>query len=123
MGRGANRGERGQLSGGDQTAPMLTVIVDRDGTVRLPREIRARYGIKKGDEVTIRAGETGILVQTLDQRIKAAQEYFRSIVPHEVCLSDELIAERRREAAAEEREFRRDCRKARATALPPKPRK
>jgi len=90
-----------------------------DGIVRLPREVRERYGIKRGDRLSITATASCIRVQTLDQSIKAAQEYFRSFAPGR-CLSEELIAERRREAEAQEREFQRDSRMGHTAALPPK---
>jgi len=43
----------------------------------------------------------GIRITTLREAIRQAQHYFASLAPPEVCMSEELLRERREEAASE----------------------
>ena len=53
----------------------------------------------------VKGGEIHLL--TREQAMKKVQDWFCSIVPRGLSLADELIQERRAEAAREEREFYR----------------
>ena len=76
--------------------------VDGAGRVRIPAEIRKRLGLKPGATVTIMEGPSGrIILEPAMALLREAQEYFRSIAPAGVLWSDELIAERRKEARRE----------------------
>ena len=76
--------------------------VDGTGRVLIPAEIRKRLGMKPGATVTITEGPSGrIVLEPALTLLREAQEYFRSIAPASVLWSDELIAERRKEAQRE----------------------
>ena len=73
--------------------------VDDAGRVLIPAEIRKRLGMKPGVTVTITEGPSGrIILEPALALLREAQEYFQSIAPAGVLWSDELIAERRKEA-------------------------
>jgi AbrB family looped-hinge helix DNA binding protein len=79
--------------------------VDGTGRVLIPAEIRKRLGMKPGAMVTITEGPSGrIVLEPALALLREAQEYFRSIAPAGVLWSDELIAERRKEARREAEE-------------------
>jgi AbrB family looped-hinge helix DNA binding protein len=76
--------------------------VDGTGRVLIPAEIRKRLGMKPGATVTITEGPSGrVVLEPALALLREAQEYFRSIAPASVLWSDELIAERRKEAQRE----------------------
>jgi AbrB family looped-hinge helix DNA binding protein len=76
--------------------------VDGRGRVLIPAEIRKRAGVNPGATVTITEGPSGrIVLEPALALLREAQEYFRSIAPASVLWSDELIAERRKEARRE----------------------
>jgi AbrB family looped-hinge helix DNA binding protein len=76
--------------------------VDSTGRVLIPAEVRKRLGMKPGATVTITEGPSGrIVVEPALALLREAQEYFQSIAPASVLWSDELIAERRKEARRE----------------------
>jgi antitoxin PrlF len=85
-------------------------IADR-GRMVLPAEVRERLKIKDGDWLTLILEADGVIKMLTgkvwtDNFLKVMRHAARHIPPGRR-LSDELIAERRREAAKEEREFRR----------------
>ena len=76
--------------------------VDGRGRVLIPAEIRKRAGMKPGATVTITEGPSGrVVLEPAEALLREAQEYFRSVAPANVLWSDELIAERRKEARRE----------------------
>jgi AbrB family looped-hinge helix DNA binding protein len=76
--------------------------VDGTGRVLIPAEIRKRLGMKPGATVTITEGPSGrVVLEPALALLREAQEYFRSIAPASALWSDELIAERRKEAQRE----------------------
>ena len=76
--------------------------VDGTGRVLIPAEIRKRLGMKPGATVTITEGPSGrIVLEPALAVLREAQEYFQSLAPASVFWSDELIAERRKEARRE----------------------
>jgi AbrB family looped-hinge helix DNA binding protein len=83
-------------------AELVRTRIDRQGRIVIPAEVRERAGLKPGDVVTIAADETGLTLRTHQQAIRALQELARRHVPKGVSLADELIAERRAEAARED---------------------
>ena len=74
------------------------------GRIVIPAEFREALGLAVGDEVRLRLDDGEIRIFTLDHAIRQAQELVRRYVPEGVSLVDELIAERRAEAAREEAE-------------------
>jgi AbrB family looped-hinge helix DNA binding protein len=76
--------------------------VDGTGRVLIPAVIRNRAGMKSGATVIITEGPSGrVVLEPAMALLREAQEYFRSIAPADVLWSDELVAERRKEARRE----------------------
>jgi len=94
----------------EQPVGFRVTIADR-GRMVLPAEVRERLKIKDGDWLTLVLEPDGVIKMLTgrvwtDTFLKIMRHAARHI-PRSRRLSDELIAERRREAAKEEREFRR----------------
>lgn len=79
--------------------------VQRAGRVTVPLEIRKALNIEEGDKVTFRHENGEIKLVTQKQRLDEAYALLRSYIPASTSLVDELIQERREEAAREEREY------------------
>lgn len=77
------------------------VKVAEGGRIVIPAEYRKCLGVEIGDDVIVQLGDGELRLFTLDEAIKRAQEMVRRYVPEGVSLVDELIAERRAEAARE----------------------
>lgn len=75
--------------------------VDASGRIVIPAESRLRKQLKEGDVLVVEEDDAGVHLRTLDEAIRAAQAYFQGVIPNDVRLVDELIAERRAEAARE----------------------
>ena len=75
--------------------------VSEGGRIAIPAGVRRKLGIEVGDEVLLRLEDGELRVFTVDHAIRRAQEIVRRYVPPDVSLADELIAERRAEAARE----------------------
>jgi AbrB family looped-hinge helix DNA binding protein len=67
----------------------------------IPADYRRSLGIKPGDEVVLLLRDGEVRMLTPAAAIKAAQALVRDHVPKSRRLSDELIRERRAEAARE----------------------
>src|SRR5437870_9480978 len=76
-----------------------------DGRVVIPAPLRHRLGLKPGDRVVIDAEEDSLRLRSYAQVLEDVQEYFRPFAKPGVSIVDELIAERRAEAAREEAEL------------------
>ena len=78
------------------------VRVDGTGRILIPADLRKRAGMKPGATVTITEGPSGrVVLEPALALLREAQDYFRSIAPAGALWSDELIAERRKEARRE----------------------
>jgi AbrB family looped-hinge helix DNA binding protein len=77
------------------------VKVGIDGRVVIPAEIRQRAGIGPGDELVIDADGAGVRLRTLHQAVAAAQAFFSDGLASGTLVSEELIRDRRAEAARE----------------------
>lgn len=78
------------------------------GKIVIPAELRRELGIKDGDSLVFERGENGSLeLKTYGQVVKEVQAAFRAMRPagKSGSVVDELIAERRAEAAKEDAEF------------------
>lgn len=71
------------------------------GRIVVPAEFRRALGLAPGDEVILRLEGGELRVLTRAQAIRRAQETVRRYVPAGRPLVDELLEERRREAAEE----------------------
>lgn len=84
-------------------AAYAVTMADR-GRLVLPAEVRERLNIREGDRLTLRIDPDGtIRLQTAAAFARSLRGMFKHLAPGR-SLVDELIAERRREAAMEERE-------------------
>lgn len=75
--------------------------VTQGGRIVIPAEMRRRLGIEVGEDVSIALDGESLRIVTQKESIKRAQELVRKMIPEDVSLVDELIADRRREAANE----------------------
>ena len=75
-----------------------------DGGVFLPTELLAEMGFGADDRLLIRAAKDQAEIISTDAGMRRLREELRRLVPPGVSLVDELIAERRAEAAREEAE-------------------
>ena len=85
----------------DDTMPSVKVRLGPDGRVVIPAAIREALGLKEGDVLFARLEGGEIKLLTPTAAMHRAQAIVRSFVPEGVSLVDDLIADRRREAARE----------------------
>lgn len=71
------------------------------GRIQVPAEFRRALGIKDGDAVVMELSDGVVLIRPYRDVIKRIQDRFRKYAPKSGYASDELIAERRAEAARE----------------------
>jgi antitoxin PrlF len=85
----------------------FTLRTDNQGRVMLPSWWRKKEGVNPSTELCVAVTEQGALVlETREQGLRRAQALLRKYIPEGVILSDELIAERRAEAARESKRRR-----------------
>jgi AbrB family looped-hinge helix DNA binding protein len=75
--------------------------LDASGRIVLPAEVRERHDWSEGDAVIVVDDERGVQVKSFDRVVAEAQAYVLSFIPQDVQLVDELLAERRADAARE----------------------
>lgn len=75
--------------------------LNQNGRIVIPAAIREAVGLKRGQELILWAEKGEVRITTAARRARRAQELVRKYVPEGVSLSDELIADRRRETARE----------------------
>lgn len=80
---------------------MYTMKMSEGGRVVIPAAIRKALELKEGDTVLWELMDGEARLTTRRERLRRAQELVRRYVPEGVSLVDELIAERRAEAARE----------------------
>lgn len=73
--------------------------VDATGRMVLPAELRREMAVIGGGVLVGIKDSHGLRLQSKDEVLHQAQEYFTSLVPADRVLSDELLKERRDEAA------------------------
>ena len=79
-------------------SPRRVKIIE-GGKLVIPAAIRRTLGLERGDTVLVDVADGELRVRSLARAIERAQALVRRHVPAGVSLADELIAERRREAA------------------------
>ena len=89
-----------QLSDGERERVFRSKL-DSSGRIVLPREVRERMSLKAGDGVLLIDDDTGLRLETPEQSLREAQTYFSKLVEPGVSVVDELLRERREEAARE----------------------
>jgi AbrB family looped-hinge helix DNA binding protein len=75
--------------------------IDKSGRIVLPADLRTALGVKEGDSVLVVQEGKSVEIVTAKEALRQAQEYFTKLAPAKVCMSEELIRERREEAARE----------------------
>ena len=78
--------------------------LDTSGRVVLPQQVRLNRGLNNGDELIVAIEDDAIVLRTYEEAMQRLQDMFCEGIPADVSLVDELIAERRTEAAREERD-------------------
>lgn len=80
--------------------------VTEDGDVVLPVELARELGIEDGDSVVVEHEDGRTVLKSYRQVVKEVQARFRAMLPVEPggSIVDELIADRRAEAAQEDAE-------------------
>ena len=79
--------------------------LDSAGRIVVPAAFRKALGVKPGEYLILRIEDGELHAWTFEYAIRKSQEIMRKHVPPGVSLVDELIAERRSEAALEELDF------------------
>jgi AbrB family looped-hinge helix DNA binding protein len=72
--------------------------IDASGRLVIPAEARERHHINEGDTVVVIDDAQGLRVKSFDQALADVQDYFATLAPPDVLLSDEINADRRSEA-------------------------
>ena len=70
------------------------------GAIAIPEKFLEALGVKAGDELIVALKDGELSIYTRSHAIKRIQETVRKYVPEGVLVSEELIEERRAEAAA-----------------------
>jgi AbrB family looped-hinge helix DNA binding protein len=85
--------------------PSRVAKIAPGGRVVIPAEFRRALGVKIGDDMVIELADDELRLRSRQSAIKQVQAMVRKYIPDDGrSLADELIAERREEAAREERE-------------------
>ena len=71
------------------------------GRVQLPADVRRQLNLKEGDPILIEVVNGEVHLRSQREAIRRIQERMRKYIPEGVSVVDELIADRRREAASE----------------------
>ena len=79
-----------------------TTEIGRDGRIVIPAAMRQAMGAKEGSTLVLLVRGETLEVFTSEAAIRKLQDMVAKAVPEGVSLVDELIADRRREAAEEE---------------------
>ena len=87
--------------------PVYHVTVSDRGRLVLPANIREKLKIQDGDPISLTLEDDGrVTLQTREVAIRRMRGMFKHLATPGVRASDRLIAERRRQARMEDREFR-----------------
>lgn len=77
------------------------VKVGPGGRIVIPAKLREKLGVKPGDTVWLEEDNEQLRITTVRQAIRRMQDLVAQYAPGDSGLADELIAERREEAARE----------------------
>jgi AbrB family looped-hinge helix DNA binding protein len=81
--------------------------INEQGRIVIPAEIRREMDLKPGETVLMDLEDGVLKIESHRARIRRIQEEFKQYARPGVLASDELIAERRREAQLEQETFER----------------
>ncbi len=86
----------------DADTAMLRLAIGQDGKVQLPASVLDALGLKPGGIAIAELQADRLTVLSVAESIRRVQQMVRELIPNRTGLVDDLIADRRREAAAEE---------------------
>jgi len=79
----------------------FTVRLDGSGRILVPAKVRKHLKLRKGSTLIGTLDKQRLVLNTRDEALRRAQEYFSQFRPAGRLLSDELIEDRRKEARRE----------------------
>jgi AbrB family looped-hinge helix DNA binding protein len=82
-------------------------VVGRGGRLVIPAPLRDALHLKPGEKAIVTVVDDELRIRSLDSTIRDIQEHCRQFAVPGVSIVDELIAERRAEAAREDAEIAR----------------
>lgn len=85
----------------EHVAKSRTVPVSQAGRMNLPADMRRALGLSGAGRVIVTQEGDGLRIMTMKQSLKHVRELARPYRPKEGYASDELISDRRSEAARE----------------------
>jgi bifunctional DNA-binding transcriptional regulator/antitoxin component of YhaV-PrlF toxin-antitoxin module len=85
----------------DPTETPSKICVNSDGSVVVPAKVIATLGLKGGDVLFVRVGDSEVNLLTKTAVMRRVQSAVREFIPAGVSLVDELLEDRRREVEAE----------------------
>lgn len=104
----------------DSLPVLVRTAIGPGGRVVIPAAYRKALEVDEGDYIVMQMDGDELRVVNDEKEFKRVQQMIASYVPEGVSLVDELIAERRREAAAEEAEIAEiKARRAKAVTTEP----
>ena len=78
-----------------------TATVTEGGRIVIPAAYRKQLGLHPGDRLIVRLDQGELRLMTIQEGVRRAQAIIGRAIPAERSLADELIAQRRAEAAHE----------------------
>lgn len=85
-----------------ETGGAWQTTIDSSGRIHIPAEARQKHGLGNGTPVVLMDDEHGSMrLLSLDEFTRGIQSYFQSLEPADAIWSEELIEERKEEAARE----------------------
>lgn len=76
--------------------------IDTAGRLVIPAGLRQRNGLRLGDEVVLVPHAHSVEIKTYEQIVREAQDLFCNAAPANRMVSEELIEDRRRDAALDD---------------------
>jgi AbrB family transcriptional regulator (stage V sporulation protein T) len=74
----------------------------KGGKIVIPAELRREFGLKEGDTLVFEREGSSLVIKTYEQVVREVQAEFKAMLgDRKISLVDELIADRRAEAARE----------------------
>lgn len=83
-----------------QLEGIFRMLLDAEGRLKVPDEVAAAVGVRPGGVVIGRMQDGELVLSGPGTAMRKAQELVRSLIPQDVSLADELVADRRREPDA-----------------------
>lgn len=80
------------------------VKLNDEGRLVIPASCRKHLGLQPGQEVLLKMTKEGLLLTTFDQALKQFQDEVAGLAGPDTSLANEVIADRRAEAAKEDGE-------------------